>query len=46
MAYTNVTEENVHLCTGKPLPSDIKNIASALLNMDYQSAYESMYINY
>lgn len=39
MAYGDITEETVHLCTGKPLRSDISQIANVLLNMDFQSAF-------
>ena len=43
MAYGNVDENTVHMCTGKPLRSDISAIAKFLLNTSYQEAFESMY---
>ena len=41
MAYDDITEQNVYLCTGKPLPSDIKTIVEVLLNTDFATAYKS-----
>lgn len=40
MAYEEVNEENVYLCTGNPLPSDIRNIVNWMLNEDFSSALE------
>lgn len=42
MAYGDVTEETVHLCTGKPLRSDISKIANVLLNMDFKNAFDTI----
>lgn len=41
MAYDVVNEENVYLCTGNPLPADIRKIVNWLLNEDFTSAFES-----
>ena len=38
MAYSTVTEENVHLCTGHPQYSDIVNIMTWMLNEDFTTA--------
>jgi len=42
MAYGNVDENTVHMCTGKPLRSDISAIAKFLLNTSYQEAFEKI----
>merc|ERR1712137_213038 len=43
MAYgENVTEETVHLCTGKPMRKDISQIANVLLNMNFQTAFSTI----
>ncbi|CAK9815024.1 Replication factor C subunit 5 [Anthophora plagiata] len=39
LAYGAVTEENVYLCVGHPLPIDIKNILNWLLNESYELCY-------
>ena len=39
MAYPEVNEENVYLCTGNPLPSDIKDILTATLNESFADAH-------
>ncbi|XP_034949431.1 replication factor C subunit 5 isoform X2 [Chelonus insularis] len=39
LAFGSVTEENVYLCVGHPLPVDIKNIVNWLLNEQYMMAY-------
>nr|XP_054749314.1 replication factor C subunit 5-like [Lytechinus pictus] len=43
MAHEKVTEENVYLCTGHPLRSDIENIVNWMLNEDFTAAFN--YIN-
>ena len=42
MAYDKVTEENVYLCTGHPLRSDIESIVDWMLNKDFTMAYNSI----
>eukprot|EP00123_Amoebidium_parasiticum_P021816 comp7425_c0_seq1/m.3096 comp7425_c0_seq1/g.3096 ORF comp7425_c0_seq1/g.3096 comp7425_c0_seq1/m.3096 type:complete len:352 (-) comp7425_c0_seq1:89-1144(-) len=42
MAYDVVNSTNVYLCTGHPLPEDIENILSWLLNEPYPVAYQKM----
>ncbi|CAK9828545.1 Replication factor C subunit 5 [Anthophora retusa] len=39
LAFGEVTEENVYLCVGHPLPIDIKNILNWLLNESYELCY-------
>lgn len=41
MAYPEVNEENVYLCTGNPLPSDIEAILSCMLNEPFAEAHAS-----
>lgn len=41
MAYDEVTENAVYLCTGQPLPSDIAQIVEWMLNEDFSTAYKS-----
>ena len=41
MAFDDVTEHNVYLCTGQPLPTDIAKIVEWMLNQDFSTAYES-----
>lgn len=38
MAYGSVTEANVYLCTGNPLPSDINAILHTLMNDNFSDA--------
>ena len=45
MAFEEVSEHNVYLCTGQPLPTDIAKIVEWMLNLDFSTAYESMYIH-
>eukprot|EP00802_Teleaulax_amphioxeia_P001700 Tamp_01702.p3 GENE.Tamp_01702~~Tamp_01702.p3 ORF type:complete len:389 (+),score=96.54 Tamp_01702:3845-5011(+) len=40
LASDVITEESVYLCTGNPLPSDIKKIMHSLLNDTLEGAYE------
>lgn len=40
LAYDEVTELNVYLCTGKPLPEDIEGIVDACLNQTFSQAME------
>ncbi|XP_071447170.1 replication factor C subunit 5-like isoform X1 [Hetaerina americana] len=42
MAYDQVNEENVYLCTGHPLKSDIIHIVNWMLNEDFASAYSQI----
>ncbi|XP_034949430.1 replication factor C subunit 5 isoform X1 [Chelonus insularis] len=42
LAFGSVTEENVYLCVGHPLPVDIKNIVNWLLNEQYMMAYSKV----
>ncbi|XP_030831515.1 replication factor C subunit 5 [Strongylocentrotus purpuratus] len=39
MAHEKVTEENVYLCTGHPLRTDIENIVNWMLNEDFTAAF-------
>ena len=41
MAFDEVNEHNVYLCTGQPLPTDIAQIVEWMLNQDFSTAYES-----
>jgi len=42
MAYGLVNLDNIYLCTGNPLPSDIEQILYWMLNDDYSEAYKSI----
>eukprot|EP01128_Nolandella_sp_AFSM9_P007442 TRINITY_DN407_c1_g1_i1.p1 TRINITY_DN407_c1_g1~~TRINITY_DN407_c1_g1_i1.p1 ORF type:complete len:379 (+),score=86.19 TRINITY_DN407_c1_g1_i1:101-1138(+) len=42
MAYEEVNERNVYLCTGNPLPADIRQIAQWMLNLDFKEALENI----
>lgn len=42
MAFPVVNEENVYLCTGNPLPSDIYQIVQWMLNEDFATAYSNI----
>lgn len=42
MAYPEVNEEAVHLCTGAPLPKDITQVCSWLLNSSFKEAYDNI----
>lgn len=44
MAFGKVTEENVYMCTGHPLKSDIANILDWMLNLDFSTAYRSILV--
>jgi replication factor C subunit 3/5 len=39
---SHVTESNVYLCTGDPLPSDIENIVHWMMNNPYTIAYTNV----
>jgi len=39
-SYDEINEENVHNCTGAPLPKDIRDILQSLLNKDFKPAYD------
>ena len=41
MAHDEVNEQNVYICTGQPLPTDIANIVEWMLNEDFVTAYQS-----
>ncbi|KAJ3020284.1 hypothetical protein HKX48_001055 [Thoreauomyces humboldtii] len=41
-AFNPITESSVYLCTGSPLPSDIKQIVEWLFNEDFATAYTSI----
>ena len=40
MAYPSVTEENVYLTSGSPLPKDVNNILNKLFNGNFQETYD------
>jgi replication factor C subunit 3/5 len=40
MASAEITEESVYLNTGNPLPRDIENIATTLLNEEFTATYQ------
>merc|ERR1711865_116953 len=42
MAFPSITEENLYLCTGNPLPRDIEAISQCLLKEDYADALKSV----
>lgn len=42
MAFPVVDEKNVYLCTGNPLPSEIKTMADWLLNGTFEDALKNM----
>jgi len=42
MASGSVNLENIYLCTGNPLPSDIEQILYWMLNDNYSEAYKSL----
>lgn len=41
MASQQITEEEVYLCTGNPLPRDIEQISYWLLNESFAESYRS-----
>ena len=41
VAFDEVDEQSVYLCTGQPLPADITNIVGWMLNENFSTAYES-----
>jgi len=43
MASEKITEEDVYLCTGNPLPRDIEQISHWLLNEPFAESYKSMW---
>lgn len=43
MSHDQVTEKNVYLCTGNPLPDHIKQIMQWLLNSPFNEAYDQMF---
>ena len=46
VAFGEVNEHNVYLCTGQPLPTDISKIVEWMLNENFSTAYQSMSILY
>lgn len=42
LAYPSIDENAVYLCTGNPLPSDIKSIADTLTNSSMQHAFNTI----
>lgn len=42
MAYDIVNEENVYLCVGHPLRTDIANVVNWMLNDTFHQAYQSI----
>jgi replication factor C subunit 3/5 len=42
-AYDRVTEDAVYTCTGNPLPRDIEQIVTWVLEDDFTSAYQSLF---
>lgn len=40
MANDVVDETSVYMCTGEPLPADIKDIVTALMNASFEEAYD------
>jgi len=40
MAYGVVNQDNVYMCTGSPLPSDIKQMLETLLNANFRTSFE------
>ena len=42
MAFKEITEENVYVCTGHPLNSDIRSILQWMLQEDFNSSHEKI----
>ncbi|KAF4351406.1 hypothetical protein CsatB_006528 [Cannabis sativa] len=42
MASQKITEEEVYLCTGNPLPKDIEKISHALLNESFSKSFKEI----
>ncbi|XP_019853403.1 PREDICTED: replication factor C subunit 5-like [Amphimedon queenslandica] len=42
MAYDTVDQRTVYLCTGQPLPEDIKQIVEWMLGEDFMTAYQKI----
>jgi replication factor C subunit 3/5 len=42
VAFEEVNERNVYLCTGQPLPTDIAKIVEWMLNEDFSTAYQNI----
>ena len=40
LAAEEVTEDSVYVCTGNPMPSDVKKIMHALLNDSFEDSYQ------
>ena len=43
VGYGVVNEENVYICTGNPLQSDIQSIVDWMLNDSFTDAYKSIF---
>lgn len=41
MAFDEVGEEAVYLCTGNPMPKDVEEIVTVLFNSPITEAYQS-----
>ncbi len=44
MAFSIINEENVYLCTGNPLPRDIRQILEDVLNKPMAESYASIFL--
>eukprot|EP00055_Hartaetosiga_balthica_P001698 m.138622 g.138622 ORF g.138622 m.138622 type:complete len:351 (-) comp15768_c0_seq1:197-1249(-) len=42
MAFDNVDEDSVYICTGTPLPSEIRRIVHTLLNTSFKEAFNAI----
>ena len=40
MAHKDVTADSVYLCTGQPLPRDIKHMVFSLMNDSFEQAFD------
>ncbi|WZY77123.1 hypothetical protein YC2023_023507 [Brassica napus] len=45
MTSVKITEEEVYLCTGNPLPKDIEQISHWLLNESFAESYKNCYFS-
>ena len=44
MAYNEVNEDNVYLCVGHPARKDIENIVRWMLNDNFATAYNRIFL--
>uniref|UniRef100_A0A0N5AZ16 AAA domain-containing protein n=1 Tax=Syphacia muris TaxID=451379 RepID=A0A0N5AZ16_9BILA len=42
MAFPEVNEQNVYLCVGQPMPSDVMNVIKYLLNDSFEDAFNKI----